>query len=100
VARALPLLGAVLRIDTVSRDSRTVLRLMGRITTDEVQELKARISDASAPVALDLEQVRLVDLDAARYLAAARRCGVELRRLPAYVRRWLELESSRLTDLE
>ena len=90
----------MLRIEMVPGDSRTVLRLIGRITSDEVQELKGRIGDASEAVTLDLEQVRLVDLDAARFLAAAERGGVELRGLPPYVRRWLCLESSRLGEME
>jgi hypothetical protein len=58
--------------------------------------LKARIAEAANPVALDLEQLRLVDLDAARYLAAAERSGVELRRVPRYVREWVRLEKQRL----
>ena len=47
-----------------------------------------------------LRTVRLVDLDAVRFLAAAERRGVELRNLPRYVREWIFIETPRLGDLE
>ena len=81
-------------------DSGTIFTLIGRITSPDVQDLKARVAEAPNPVSLDLEQVRLVDLDAVRFLAAAERRGVELRHLPQYVREWILLEKSRLSDLE
>ena len=74
--------------------------LIGRITSPDVQDLKARVADEANPVALDLQQVRLVDLDAVRFLAAAERRGVELRNVPKYVREWIFVETPRLGDLE
>ncbi len=74
--------------------------LIGRITSPDVQDLKARVSEEPNPVALDLQQVRLVDLDAVHFLAAAERGGVELRNLPQYVREWIFAEKPRLGDLE
>ena len=90
----------VLRIDPVRGDSGTTFHLIGRITSPDVQDLKARVAEEPNPVALDLEQVRLVDLDAVHYLAAAERGGVELRNLPQYVREWIFAEKPRLADLE
>lgn len=90
----------VLRIDLVPAESREVFQLTGRITSPDVQELKAQIANAQGPIALDLQQVRLVDLDAAHFLAAAERGGVELRNVPRYVREWIHLETSRLGELE
>ena len=49
---------------------------------------------------LELHQVRLVDLDAVRFLAAAERGGVELRHVPPFVRAWIQLERPNLSDLE
>jgi len=92
--------GMVLKIEDVSDDSGTTLMLIGRISSPEVQTLKARIAESANPVALDLREVRLVDLDAARYLAAAERRGIELRHLAPYVREWVLLERQRLSDLE
>jgi len=90
----------MLKIEDVSGDSGTTLMLIGKISSPDVQVLKARIAEAASPVALDLQQVRLLDLDAARYLAAAERRGIELRHLPPYVREWVLLERQRLGDLE
>lgn len=83
-----------LRIEDVPADSGTVLRLIGRISSPDVQRLKARMAEAPQPVALDLEQVRLVDLDVVYFLAEARRHGIELLKLPPYVREWIVLENA------
>ena len=90
----------MLRIEEIAERAGTTLRLIGRISSRDVQALKVRIAESPDPIALDLEQVRLVDLDGARYLAAAERHGIELRRIPAYVREWVVLERRRLCDLE
>ena len=63
-------------------------------------ELKALIAEMPNPVALDLQEVELVDLDAVRFLAAVERGGLELRNLPPYVRAWVLLERERLGDSE
>lgn len=90
----------MLKIEPMSNDSKTTLVLIGRITSPEVQRLKAQIAETAKPVALDLQQVRLVDLDAVRFLAAVERRGIELRHLPTYVREWVHLEKPRLGELE
>ena len=90
----------VLRIEQVPSESETILMLIGRITSPDVQQLKALLAVVPAPVALDLREVRLVDLDAAHFLAAAERSGIELRHLPQYVREWVLLETARLAEAE
>jgi hypothetical protein len=74
--------------------------LIGRITSPDVQDLKARVAEEPNPVALDLQHVRLVDLDTVHFLAVAERSGVELRNLPQYIREWICVETPRLGDLE
>ena len=90
----------VLRIEEVFTESETALTLSGRITSRDVQELKARMAEAQGAIALDLQQVRLVDLDAVRFLAAAERRGLELRHVPPFVRAWILLERRNLSDIE
>ncbi|MBI4915673.1 MAG: STAS domain-containing protein [Acidobacteria bacterium] len=90
----------VLRIEPAPYDSPTLLKLVGRITSPDVQQLKVLIAEMPNPVALDLQEVELVDLDAVRFLAAAERRGVELRSLPPYVRAWVLLETERLGESE
>ncbi len=90
----------VLRIEPAPNDSPTLLKLVGRIASPDVQALKALIAEMPNPVALDLQEVELVDLDAVRYLAAVERGGLELHNLPPYVRAWILLERERLGDSE
>lgn len=90
----------MLMIEPMSSDSKPTLVLIGRIASPDVQRLKAQIAEMGKPVALDLRQLRLVDLDAVRFLAAAERAGIELRHLPPYIREWVNLEKPRLGELE
>lgn len=90
----------VLKIELVESGSDTVLRLIGRISSSDVQQLKARIAEVKNRVTLDLEQVHLVDLDAVCFLAAADRRGIVLEHVPRYVRQWILLEQPRMSGRE
>ena len=90
----------LLRIEDGPADSGTVLRLIGRICSPDVQRLKARLAEAPTPIALDLEQVRLVDLDAVYFLAESRRHGIELVNPPPYVREWIALENATAAEAD
>ena len=86
----------VLRTEIVQQADATILRLIGQITWPEVQRLKLQIEEAGPLVVLDLGQVDLADLDAARFLAAAELSGIELRQVPRYLREWISLEKPRV----
>jgi anti-anti-sigma regulatory factor len=88
-----------LRIEQIADDSETIFRLIGRITSPDVQQLKAEIAEARNRVTLDLEQVSLVDLDAVHFLAEAEQQGIHLRSLPQYVRAWIFEEKPRVDEL-
>jgi hypothetical protein len=90
----------VLKIDEVSDGPETVLRLSGRIEWEQVQELKAQIDGSTQRIVLDLEQVRLVDLDAAHFLAVCETKGIEVRNCPPYVREWILSEKPRISEFE
>ena len=90
----------VMRIEETASDSEAIFTLIGRITSPDVQQLMAVIDAARKPIALDLQQVRLVDLDAVYFLAAAERKGIVLRHVPQYVREWILLEKSRVEQNE
>lgn len=89
-----------LRIEQIADDSETIFTLIGRITSPDVQQLKAEIAEARNRVTLDLQQVWLVDLDAVHFLAAAEQHGIHLRQLPQYVREWILQEKPRVGELE
>jgi anti-anti-sigma regulatory factor len=89
-----------LKIETVPDGPDTVLRLSGRIESEDVQALKAQIDGRTHRLVLDLEQVRLVDLDAVHFLAVCEAKGIELQRCPQYVRQWILSEKPRIRELE
>ncbi len=89
-------LAMVMRIELQHNDAETVLTLIGRICSLDVPQLRAQIEQARSPVVLDLREVRLVGLDAVRFLAAAELGGIELRHVPQYVREWILLERPRV----
>ena len=89
-----------LRIEQITNDSETIFTLIGRITSPDVQQLKAEIAETRNRVTLDLEQVSLVDLDAVHFLAVVEQQGIQLRHLPQYVREWILQEKPRVGELE
>jgi hypothetical protein len=88
----------VLKIEKVSDGPNVLLRLSGRIESQQVQELKVQIDGSEKKFVLDLEQVRLVDLDAVHFLAVCETKGIELRHCPPYVREWIRSEKPRISD--
>jgi len=48
----------VLRIEPAPNDSPTLLKLVGRIASPDVQQLKALIAEMPKPVALDFQENR------------------------------------------
>src|SRR5437899_8000424 len=57
-----------LRIDRVER----CVRLSGNFRSEHVHQVKAELDRCQSPVALDLEEVGLVDVEAIRFLIRAR----------------------------
>ncbi len=72
-----------------------VLRLSGRMQTPQVEQLESWINNAVRSIALDLEEVRLVDLDVVRFLSTCEAQGIELQHCAAYIREWIRRESAR-----
>jgi hypothetical protein len=89
----------VLKIVKVSDGPNILLRLSGRIESQQVQELKAQIDGSEKKFIFDLEHVRLVDLDAVHFLAVCEAKGIELRHCPPYMREWILLERPRIGDV-
>jgi hypothetical protein len=90
----------VLKIESMSDGPDTVLRLSGRIESEDVQNLKAQMDGRIHRIVLDLEQIRLVDLDAVHFLAVCEAKGIELRHCPQYVRQWIVSERPRIRELD
>ena len=86
-----------LRIDPVSDEHGTTIRLIGRMQAQHVEELKAQIGDRGARVVLDLEELSLVDIDAVRFLGTCQAGGISIVHCPPYIDDWIAKERGRDT---
>jgi anti-anti-sigma regulatory factor len=74
---------------------KVVLRLSGRMRAPHLEQLRARIDKNMRSIALDLEEVTLVDIDGVRFLGACESQGIELRHCAPYIREWILRENAR-----
>jgi hypothetical protein len=80
-----------LRIDRVEGR----VRLSGDFRSEHVHQVKAELDRCQSPVALDLEEVGLVDVEAIRFLNSCEAAGVSVIRGSAYIRTWMSQERER-----
>lgn len=81
------------RIDRVIvGEEYVILRISGRITGQDVDMLRALLEEERNSVALDLEDILLVDREAVKLLAQCESNGAELRNCPLYIREWITRE--------
>ncbi len=78
-----------LRIERVSAQGRTVIRLIGRVQSECLAGIQAQLEGAKPRAALDLEEVTLVDVAAVRFLGSCEQDGIELLNCAAYIRHWI-----------
>jgi hypothetical protein len=69
-----------------------ILHISGRITEQDVDTLRASLDRECGVVAVDLEDVFIVNWEAIKLLAMRELNGVELRNCPGYVREWVTRE--------
>ena len=83
------------KIEKVDEGTTTVLRLVGRINAEHLDELNQLITDANRKlVKLDLSEVTLVDVGVVRFLGDQERQGVELVKCSPYIREWIQRENA------
>jgi hypothetical protein len=83
-----------LRIERWVRQGIMVFTLSGRMTAEEVAELKALFDADYRKIVLDLRDVRLADRDAVQFLRDCEADGMKLENCPEYVREWMEREKN------
>ena len=68
-----------------------VIKLSGRMETENLGELKKLVSAEAADrrVILDLKDLTLVDQDAVNFLRRCEADSITLKNCPAYIRRWI-----------
>ena len=82
------------RVDRVLIEQSVVLRISGRIASEDLDVLRTALEEGRV-VALDLTEVELADRDAVTFLACSERSSIELRHCPAYIREWVTRERGR-----
>jgi hypothetical protein len=85
--------GVMLKIQR-STNGGVVFTLSGRIENEHVVELQRLLSleKADDRVALNLQDVTLVDREAVKFLARCEADGIRLDDCPAYIRVWIDRE--------
>ena len=80
-----------LRIEKSLEMGSTMLRLIGRVRSEYLDELKKQMT-VGGQVILDLEQVTLVDVGVVNFLLTQERQGVELRNRAPFITEWMRRE--------
>lgn len=83
------------RIDRVTEGGEVVLCISGRITAHDLDTVREVMKLEASVIAIDLENVDLVDRDVVRFLAERKLNGTALRNCAAYIREWVAREKSR-----
>jgi hypothetical protein len=78
-----------LRIERLSGRRRTQIRLSGELRAEQLDQLKDEIERAGPRVALDLEEVHLVDIEAVRFLNACVAHGLAVLHGSPYIKEWM-----------
>jgi hypothetical protein len=78
-----------LKIDRIFGDGGTRILLSGQLRFDHLDQLKSEIERCNSPLALDLEEVDLVDVETIRFLNECESAGVAIVRCSPYIKEWM-----------
>ena len=84
-----------LKIERTSGGRDMRIRLSGQLRSEHLSQVKSELERAGQPVALDLEEVDLVDVDGVRFLNECESGGIPVLQCSPYVREWMERERGR-----
>jgi hypothetical protein len=81
-----------LRIERYAERGGTTIRLIGRMRSEHVSEVERQIEESGAKVALDLEEVTLVDVEVVRFLGTCEIRGISILNCSPYITDWIATE--------
>jgi anti-anti-sigma regulatory factor len=84
-----------LRIETASDGQTAMLRVIGRLESEYLDEVRAQVRKHRPRLVLDLDDVTLVDVAGVRFFIACEAEGIELRHCSPYIREWMGRERHR-----
>ena len=80
------------KIQKDSNGKSTTIRLIGRIQSEQLDELKAETADLGSRVILDLSEVTLVDVEVIYFLSDCEEKGIEVIHCSPYIKEWIRRE--------
>ena len=81
-----------LKLETTPGRHWTIVKLIGRIQTEHLSELRAQLDAICGSIVLDLGDVSLVNVDVVQFLSTCELQGTQLLNCPAYIRKWIDRE--------
>jgi anti-anti-sigma regulatory factor len=81
-----------LKIETASNGEVTVIRLIGRVESEHIEQVRACMCDYDGQLVLDLDEVELVDLAVVRFLVACEARQIGVIHCSRYIREWMMRE--------
>jgi anti-anti-sigma regulatory factor len=81
------------KIEGIHSGQVTRLRLIGRLNSECLAELKRQLEHGGSQVVLDLAEVELVDVEVVRFLNACQNEGAVIANASPYIREWMLRES-------
>jgi hypothetical protein len=88
----------MLRIEKESDGHTTILRLVGRIQSVNIGNIRAQMDDGNVPILMDLDEVTLVNVEVVRFLSNCEDEGIVLLHCPLYIREWILRERAEGTQ--
>ena len=84
-----------LRIDRISGRRKTRIRLCGEFRVEHIDQVKAELSSGGTRVALDLDEVDLLDVECVRFLNECETEGISMLHCSPYIKEWMLRERSK-----
>jgi hypothetical protein len=84
-----------LKIERIPGNGKTRIRLSGEFRSEHVDQVKTEIERGGPRLALDLEEVDLVDVEGIRFLNACETEGILALHCSPYIREWMLRERGR-----
>jgi hypothetical protein len=82
----------MLKIERISGKGGTRIWLSGQLRSEHLSQVESEVERTGQPVALDLEEVDLVDIDGVRFLNECEAAGIPVLQCSPYVREWMQRE--------
>jgi hypothetical protein len=85
-----------LKIKQISGKRETRICLSGQLRSEHLEQLRSEVESGGQRIALDLEEVDLVDIEGIRFLNACESAGISILHCSPYIREWMLQERGRL----